>query len=125
MLGKKTSKVFGGALASGLPYEDFEAGLEKPESVKNNIEHLRPMVSAVKLMADTQGWTDYVRPFLEKQSDPMKLLDMVKKKEDATFEAAKIEAYKGLLNYVNTLVRTAESLGRLEVAKKEDTEGEL
>lgn len=121
---KKTAKVFGGALASGLPVDDFEAGIEKPESVRENMEHLRPMLSAVKNMTATRGWTDYVQPFLEKQSDPMKLLALIKGKQDATFEAAKIEAYRGLLNYINSLSRSAESLARIDAAVEGEEKGD-
>lgn len=122
MLGKKTAKMFSGALGSGLPVDDFESAIDKPESVRANLDNLRPMILAIRDMAQMKGWQDYIKPFLEKNSDASKLLELIKKKEDATFEAAKIEAFKMILNQVNSMVRTAESLKRMaaEAPKEEE-----
>ena len=121
MIGKKFAKAFGGAIGAGLPFEDFETGIEKPESVVANLAHLKPMIKAVSEMAKMPGWTDYIRPFLEKQGDARKLLALIREKKDPGFMAAKVETYQELLNYVNSLTRTADSLARLEAEEAESS----
>lgn len=119
---KTRPKAFGGSVGSGVPFEDFEAGLDRPEEVQDNLEHLRPMIQAVREMAETKGWKVYISPFLEKQADARKLLPLIREKKDATHEAAKIEAFGGFLNYVNSLVRTADSLAKIEAKAAEKDE---
>lgn len=115
-------KVFSGAIGAGLPFEDnFSSEGIKPSAVRANLEHLRPMLMAVREMTKAKGWTEYIKPFLEKQGDARQLIEMVMGKQDATAKAAEIKAYSGLLNYVNSLARSADSLERLEI---EDAEGE-
>jgi hypothetical protein len=125
ILSKKTTpKAFGGSVGSGSPFEDFEEYLDRPDEVKDNLDHLRPMIQAVKQMAEMPGWKTYIRPFLEKQADARKLIPLIREGKSATYDAAKIEAFGGFLNYVNSLVRTADSLAAMDVKKKDEATGE-
>jgi hypothetical protein len=119
----KREKAFSGSLGSGLPFDDFEAGFEKIEVVQSNLDHLRPMIKSVREMTEMPGWTDYIQPFLIKQADARRLVLLIKEKSPSVEqEAAKIEAFGSLLNYINTLAKTADSMARIDakVAEIED-----
>lgn len=118
----KAKKAFSGAIGSGLPFEGFEAGYDSPDVVKDNLDKLRPMIMAVKETTETAGWRDYIKPFLEKRGDARKLLEIIRKGEDPKQDAAKIEAFVEFLNYVNSLVRSAESLARMATKDEETKE---
>jgi hypothetical protein len=118
MFGKKDPKTPVGALGSGLPYEDFETAVASPDSVRDNLEKMRPMIQAIRVMARTEGWDKYVRPFLEKQQNPSRILEMIEKGEDAKTEAGRIKAYAALLNLVNSTLRTGASLDKLATQKE-------
>ena len=118
-------KAFAGAIGTGLPVEDVELTIDAPpDMVRENLERLRPLITAVRNMADTPGWRDYIKPYLEKQGNPMALVEAVKKKEDTSLLVAKIEVAQGLLNYVNSMVRSANSLAKLGAAKESEDEVE-
>lgn len=111
-----------GQIGSGLPFEDFDVAYDKPDVVMANLENLRPMIRDIGDMAQMPGWTKYIEPFLEKRMNPSRVIEMVKKGEDARFEVAHIEALGSLLNLVKSMVRTRESMNRLEAAKSKDEE---
>lgn len=117
---KNRSKAFAGMLATGLPYEDFEAAVESPDSVKDNLEKMRPMIKAVREMAATEGWSMYMAPFLEKKRNPARILEMIEKGEDAKTEAGFVKLSTILLNLVNGTLRTGASLDRIAAAKEEE-----
>jgi hypothetical protein len=117
---KNRPKAFTGTLASGLPYEDFEAAVETPDSVKDNLEKMKPMIKAIREMAATEGWSMYVAPFLEKKRNPTRILEMIEKGEDAKTEAGFVKLATSLLNMVNSILRTGASLDRVLAEKKEE-----
>jgi hypothetical protein len=117
---KSRPKAFTGTLASGLPYEDFEAAVETPDSVKDNLEKMKPMIKAVREMAATDGWSMYVAPFLEKKRNPTRILEMIEKGEDAKTEAGFVKLATSLLNMVNSILRTGASLDRVMAENKEE-----
>ena len=117
---KNRPKAFTGTLASGLPYEDFEAVVETPDSVKDNLEKMKPMIKAIREMAATEGWSMYVAPFLEKKRNPTRILEMIEKGEDAKTEAGFVKLATSLLNMVNSILRTGASLDRVLAEKKEE-----
>lgn len=117
MFTKKT-KSFVGSVGSGLPYEDLETALNEPlDSVMSNLDRFRPMVKAIREMAQMDGWSKYVQPMLEKRRNPTKLLAMIKEGKDVKTEAAVMEAYGGLLNLVGSILRTGDSIDRSDLAK--------
>jgi len=117
---KNRPKAFTGTLASGLPYEDFEAAVETPDSVKDNLEKMKPMIKAIREMAATEGWSMYVAPFLEKKRNPTRILEMIEKGEDAKTEAGFVKLATSLLNMVNSILRTGASLDRVLAEKKDE-----
>jgi hypothetical protein len=117
---KNRPKAFTGTLASGLPYEDFEAAVETPDSVKDNLEKMKPMIKAIREMAATEGWSMYVAPFLEKKRNPTRILEMIEKGEDAKTEAGFVKLATSLLNLVSSILRTGASLDRLAVPKEDE-----
>lgn len=119
---KNRPKAFTGTLATGLPYEDFEAAVESPDSVKDNLEKMRPMIKAIREMAATEGWSMYMAPFLEKKRNPARILEMIEKGEDAKTEAGFVKLSTALLNLVSGILRTGASLDRIAAAKEEEKE---
>lgn len=117
----KKNKVFAGAVGAGQPFDEgFEIYADRPSAVLENLKHLRPTILAVKQMAETKGWAEHIRPFLEKQSDPRRLVALIREKSPLLeYETAKIEAFGSLLNYINTLSKTADSLRSME-SEEED-----
>lgn len=119
MFSRKQPKAFVGTIGSGLPYEDFETALEAPDSVRENLEKMRPMIKAIRAMAETEGWKMYVQPFLEKQKNSTKILELVKAGQDARAEAGKTEAFVSILNLVNSFLRTGDSLDKMDAAEEQ------
>jgi hypothetical protein len=117
---KSRPKAFTGTLATGLPYEDFETAVEAPDSVKDNLEKMRPMIKAIREMAATEGWSLYMAPFLEKKRSPVRILEMIEKGEDAKTEAGFVKLATSLLNLVSSILRTGASLDRLAVPKEDE-----
>jgi hypothetical protein len=117
---KNRPKAFQGTLGAGLPYEDFEAAVETPDSVKDNLEKMRPMIKAIREMVATDGWSLYVAPFLEKKRNPTRILEMIEKGEDAKTEAGFVKLATALLNLVGTIVRSGISLDRLAPPPEEE-----
>lgn len=120
MFNKNRPKAFTGTLGTGLPYEDFETAVEAPDSVKDNLEKMRPMIKAIREMAATEGWSMYVAPFLEKKRNPGRILEMIEKGEDAKTEAGFVKLATSLLNMVNSILRTGVSLDKLAAADEAD-----
>lgn len=123
MFNKNRPKAFAGTLASGLPYEDFEAAVDAPDSVRDNLERMKPMIKAVREMAAMDGWTMYLAPFLEQKRNPARILEMIEKGEDARAEAGLVKLATALLNLVGTILRSGASLDRLADKKEEDSRG--
>ena len=117
---KNRPKAFTGTLATGLPYEDFETAVEAPDSVKDNLEKMRPMIKAIREMAATEGWSMYMAPFLEKKRNPARILEMIEKGEDAKTEAGFVKLASAMLNLVGTLLRSGASLDKLVADNKDE-----
>jgi hypothetical protein len=117
---KNRPKSFQGTLGAGLPYEDFETAVEAPDSVKDNLENMRPMIKAIRETAATDGWCLYIAPFLEKKRNPARILEMIEKGEDAKTEAGFVKLATSLLNLVSSILRTGASLDRLAVPKEDE-----
>jgi hypothetical protein len=124
MFNKNRPKAFTGTLAAGLPYEDFETAVDAPDSVRDNLEHMRPMIKSIRETAATDGWRLYIAPFLEKKRNPARILEMIEKGEDAKTEAGFVKLASALLNLVGTLLRSGDSLDKM-TAEKESEEMEI
>jgi len=120
MMTRKERKAFAGTIGSGLPYEIFEAAVDSPDVVLQNLELRRPMIEDIRAMARMPGWTQYIEPFLEKKQNPARLMELIEKGEDAKVEVAQIKAYGSLLNLVRSILRTGVSLDKMASAKAEE-----
>ena len=99
--------------------------IQKPDSLRENLESLWPMMKAVRDMARTDGWEKYLKPFLEKQCDVSKLIASIKSGDNPMGEASKIEAYQSILNFVGTMVRSADSYEKMLIRDSGDEEDGL
>jgi hypothetical protein len=117
MFNRKQPKSFVGTLGSSLPLDDFESALEAPDSVMDNLEKMRPMISDIAQMAETPGWKNWIRPFLERRRDTSKLIQMIEEGKDVRIEAAQIKAYGSLLNLVGSMTRTKSSLDTMAAVR--------
>jgi hypothetical protein len=119
MFNRKPPKTFAGTLLAGQPFEDFESAVESPDSVTENLERMRPMIQDIRAMAMMPGWTKYIGPFLAKKQSPHRLLELIEEGKDARVEAAQIKAFGAILNLVNSMVRSGDSMDRLAAEKAE------
>jgi hypothetical protein len=116
---KPVAKTFSGTLFNSQPFEDFEAAVEAPDSVSENLERMRPMIQEIRAMAMMPGWAKYIGPFLAKKQNPSRLLELIEEGKDARVEAAQIKAFGAILNLVNSMIRSGESLDRISAEKLE------
>lgn len=117
MIRRKQPKHFIGSVGAGLPVDDFEAAFDAPDSVMDNLEKMRPMITQIAAVAETQGWKNYIQPFLERRRNPEALLQLIEEGKDARVEAAQIKAFSAILNLVNSMTRTKASLDTMAAAK--------
>lgn len=117
---RKDQKSFFGEISHGqAAHEEFEAALEAPETVLDNMLHMRPMIKDITDMANMPGWKKYIEPFLEKKQNPARLIELIEKGQKAEVEAAQMKAFGSILNLVRSMTRTKESMDRMAAAKAE------
>ena len=105
----------------------FAEAAENPRAaLKKRTGQLQQMAEKIKAMAETSGWREVVRPFLEKHGDPARLFG--KKPEEVAALSPKVEAYYRLLKLVDSMLRVSEQgvpreLQSLETG--EDVDGDV
>jgi len=79
-------------------------------NLKENLKRLTPMLKAVYDMCQTEGWKVYIKPFLERQGDPRVLFTCIGDAKKFEQEAPRVLAFNQILNYINSIEKTANSV---------------
>lgn len=102
--------------------EVFEKGIEDPDSIfRENIKNLKPDAIKIKNVCQMPGWTDIIKPFLEKSTRVSGAYQ--KKGEEREMMLILAVWSERFLNLVNNLLRIYDEALKLEAENKDKKKG--
>lgn len=95
--------------------KQFKDLFEEPETLtkalKKRVEGLKPMALKIKAMVDMDGWKEYIKPFLEgesNQNNAYKIFLSGKDEKEKYMLLGKSQAFFQFLSFINNLIAIAD-----------------